>query len=221
VTEQEWLAGADPESMLAFLRERASARKFRLFACACCHRIRPLMGDERSWRAVLAAEAFADGRVPEQAFEDARWEATKVLDLMEVGTTALYAAEAACSACWDDFPTDGEEAFGAAQGAAGHCRRAAGLVGPPAVEFALQASLGRCVFGNPFRPVALDPSCLTPTVAALAAQMYETRDFSAMPVLADALQEAGCEDEQILGHCRGDGAHVRGCWVVDLVLGEE
>jgi hypothetical protein len=78
----------------------------------------------------------------------------------------------------------------------------------------------RDVFGNPFRPVNLDPPWLTSTVLALATGMYASRDFSAMPILADALQDAGCEDGQVLAHCRGPGPHARGCWVVDLVLGK-
>jgi hypothetical protein len=78
-----------------------------------------------------------------------------------------------------------------------------------------------CVFGNPFRPVTFSPSWRTDTVVSLAAQMYESRDFGAMPILADALQDAGCDSDDILNHCRGDGPHVRGCWVVDLVLGKE
>jgi hypothetical protein len=77
------------------------------------------------------------------------------------------------------------------------------------------------IFGNPFRPVTLDPAWRTSTAVALAQQMYESRDFAAMPILADALQHAGCEDEQILAHCRGPGLHVRGCWVVDAVFGKE
>jgi hypothetical protein len=77
------------------------------------------------------------------------------------------------------------------------------------------------IFGNPFRPVAFDPAWRTDTAVILARQMYESREFAAMPILADALQDAGCEDESILTHCRGDGPHVRGCWVVDLVLGKE
>jgi hypothetical protein len=79
----------------------------------------------------------------------------------------------------------------------------------------------REIFGNPFRPVALDPTWLTSTVTALAKQMYESGDFSSMPVLADALQDAGCDNADVLDHCRGPGPHVRGCWVVDLVLGKE
>jgi hypothetical protein len=69
-----------------------------------------------------------------------------------------------------------------------------------------------------FRPITLSPSWLTSTVTALAQQMYDSRDFAAMPILADALQDAGCDDEQVLGHCRGPGPHVRGCCVIDLIL---
>jgi len=78
----------------------------------------------------------------------------------------------------------------------------------------------RCVVGNPFRPVPFDPRWLTPTALTLAHGMYESRDFTPMPVLADALEEAGCEDAGVLTHCRGDGPHARGCWVVDLILGK-
>ena len=78
----------------------------------------------------------------------------------------------------------------------------------------------RDVVGNPFRPVAFAPEWLTSDVLALARQMYESRDFGAMPILADALQDAGCDNTDVLNHCRGDGPHVRGCWVVDLVLGK-
>jgi hypothetical protein len=88
------------------------------------------------------------------------------------------------------------------------------------VTTSLTAHLLRCVAGNPFRPVAFDPEWRTSTAVALAQQMYESRDFSAMPILADALQDAGCDSDDILAHCRGPGPHVRGCWVVDLVLGK-
>jgi hypothetical protein len=76
----------------------------------------------------------------------------------------------------------------------------------------------RDVVGNPFRPVTFSPSWRTDTVVALARQVYEGREFSAMPILADALQDAGCDSNAILDHCREDGPHVRGCWVIDLVL---
>lgn len=79
----------------------------------------------------------------------------------------------------------------------------------------------RDIFGNPFRPVSFDPTWRTTTSVAIAKAMYDSRDFAAMPVLADALEDAGCTHADILDHCRGAGPHVRGCWVVDLVLGKE
>ncbi|MBP3958436.1 hypothetical protein J8F10_24575 [Gemmata sp. G18] len=80
----------------------------------------------------------------------------------------------------------------------------------------------RDIFGPlSFRSVIFSPSWRTSTAVALASQMYESRDFSAMPILADALQDAGCDSAEVLDHCRGLGPHVRGCWVVDLVLGKE
>jgi hypothetical protein len=84
-----------------------------------------------------------------------------------------------------------------------------------------QADLVREILGNPYKPVTFEKAWRTDTAIALAQQMYESRDFGAMPILADALQDAGCEDENILSHCRdGNQVHVRGCWVVDLVLGK-
>jgi hypothetical protein len=81
--------------------------------------------------------------------------------------------------------------------------------------------LVRDIFGNPFRPAAFDHQWRTSTAVALAQQIYDSRDFSAMPILADALQDAGCNNDDILDHCRAENAiHVRGCWVVDLVLGK-
>jgi hypothetical protein len=79
----------------------------------------------------------------------------------------------------------------------------------------------RCVFGNPFHPVAFDPRWRTADTVGLARGIYEDRAFDRLPLLADALMDAGCADEQVLEHCRSEGPHVRGCWVVDLVLGKE
>ena len=80
----------------------------------------------------------------------------------------------------------------------------------------------RDIFGNPFRPISFAPDWRTSTAFALAQQMYDSRDFGAMPILADALQDAGCDNEDVLSHSRDPKqVHVRGCWVVDLVLGKE
>jgi hypothetical protein len=78
----------------------------------------------------------------------------------------------------------------------------------------------RCVIGDPVHSVTADLSWLTSTVVNLARQVYDSHDFSPMPILADALQDAGCDNPDVLEHCRGPGPHVRGCWVVDLVLGK-
>jgi hypothetical protein len=78
----------------------------------------------------------------------------------------------------------------------------------------------RDIFGNPFRPVTVDPAWLTSTVVALATGIYTERAFDRMPILADALMDAGCANADVLNHCRSDGPHVRGCWVVDLLLGK-
>ena len=76
------------------------------------------------------------------------------------------------------------------------------------------------VVGNPFRPVQFFDDWRTDTAVSLAHQMYERREFSAMPILADALQDAGCDNDDVLKHCRDPNqVHLRGCWVVDLVLG--
>ena len=91
-------------------------------------------------------------------------------------------------------------------------------------EEAAQCQVLREVVGNPLRPVAVDPSWLTPSVLGLALGIYQDGAFDRMPILGDALEEAGCADEAILGHCRTGGGdeepHVRGCWVVDMMLGK-
>jgi hypothetical protein len=90
-----------------------------------------------------------------------------------------------------------------------------------ASEEAAQAGFLRDIVGNPFRPAVLDPRWLTSNVLDLARAIYQECAFERMPILADALQDAGCEDADVVAHCRSLGPHVRGCWVVDLLLGKE
>ncbi|HEY3788803.1 MAG TPA: hypothetical protein VGL71_08115 [Urbifossiella sp.] len=85
---------------------------------------------------------------------------------------------------------------------------------------ALLVAPTRDIFGNPFRPVAINSDWRSSTVISLAREMYVSRDFSMMPILCDALQDAGCENADILDHCRGNDPHFRGCWVIDLILGK-
>jgi hypothetical protein len=116
-----------------------------------------------------------------------------------------YAATSAASAqAWATDPTQGE-VHAATE------RR----------ERRAQADLLRDIFGNPFRPVTFNPAWRSVAAVKLAQAIYQERAFDRLPILADALEEAGCTDAEILTHCRGGGEHVRGCWLVDLVLAEE
>ena len=154
-----------------------------------------------------------DSRLPSQVWnEQLRAVAPKVWEVGEYAeektTEGLHRlAEAAGYGC---APTDDRDA-----------RNTEEFRGVVALETAIQARLLRDIFGNPFRPVTFSPAWRTDTAIALARQMYEARDFSAMPILADALQDAGCDNDDVLNHCRSEGPHVRGCWVVDLVLEKE
>lgn len=205
MTEDEWLACDDPDPMVKFLKDKATDRKFRLFACGCCRHVWPRITDPRSWTAVEMAERVADGLIPQD----------QLIPHYEA------ASEAARS-----FPERNDPAWAAAETATVRTRRklsawrSAESVALTLASGVPCAALLRCVFGNPFRPVTLDPSWLTSTVLSLAEGMYESRDFSAMPILADALGDAGCEDEAILAHCRGNSPHCRGCDVIDAILGE-
>jgi len=100
--------------------------------------------------------------------------------------------------------------------------------GSKEAEWTAQAAIVKEIFGNPFRPIPLAPAWRTPTVTALAQAAYDERilpagtlDPDRLAVLADALEEAGCDNDDILSHLRGPGPHVRGCWAVDLLLGKE
>jgi hypothetical protein len=215
VTEAEWLACADPSPMLAHLRGHASDRKLRLFAVACCRRIWPLLTDERSRGAVEVAEAYAEGEATDR-------------ELAAASTSACDAGEDAYAGAraTEDYPA--AAAFQVA-GAVEHLAVVPGITtaaaGPDRrEELAAQAALLRCLFGNPFRPApAADPAWLAwndRTVPKLAEAIYEDRRFEDLPVLADALLDAGCTDAELLGHLRGPGPHARGCWALDLLLGK-
>jgi hypothetical protein len=217
VTEAEWLACDDPAPMLESLRG-ASSRKLRLFAVACCRRLWEHLADDRTRRAVETAEAFADGgatradlgaalRSARQARHDAQqdWVRTGHPDY---GPTyvARVAAEAAEDAC---APRPIHAAIGAVQGcppaAAGGRNRGAGR----RREKVALASLLRDVLGNPARRVCFPRAWRTEAAVALARVAYESRDFTPMPILADALQDAGCDNADILSHCRCEGVHLR------------
>jgi hypothetical protein len=203
MTEPEWLVCTDVRRMLTFLRGNLSERKRRLFGIGCCRRLWPLVSDDRSLRAVEIAERYADGFGSEQDVDAAHRAACEVANS---GATSPPAAFALWTVA---YATSIDAAFFIETY----------LATLPDTEEAFEAPILRDVVGNPFRPVALDSAWRTPTVMALADAIYEHRRFDDLPVLADALEEAGCTDAGILDHCRGPGPHVRGCWIVDLLTG--
>jgi hypothetical protein len=205
-------------------KKRSNHRKLRLWACACCRRLDDLLSDPRSQNAVRVAERKADGvadKSEAQAAKRAAMRVPRVKDGEITGVDSFSAAEWAASAAALTPNADPSSFSQTAAIRAAIARVRAGRAKRQA-EDKSQFVLLRDVFGNPFRPVAFDAAWRTPTAVALARGMYESRDFGAMPILADALQDAGCDSDDVLNHCRDAHAtHVRGCWVVDLVLGKE
>lgn len=248
MTEEEWLACNEPHDMLWPAFELTSQRRSRLLACACYRRWVVEAGESGS-QILAAAERFADAEHtsdcdPEQHALDARdpaipdhlWMATKRL-LWRVGPR-LNLWESPADVNLDHRAKSQSlqqalEVLGVLNGFVAYDRGGAATLLDRASqiaaeyhrrqqESAAQADLARDIFGNPFRPVTFSPEWRTDTALLLARQMYESRDFSAMPILADALQDAGCDSEEVLSHCRdANRPHVRGCWVVDLVLGKK
>lgn len=239
VTEAEWLGCADPLPMLRWLNERdASPRKLRLFSCACVRSVWELMPADVAREAVLAAERFADGQTNE-ADRRAALEALRATYpprmTPDAPVPAPYVAGLVAYYCaWSNSVTPRAGVHLNAHGAesvaywtrVGVVLHQTGLWRPPPshplslAEAAYQGRLLRDIFGNPFRSDGFDPRWRTADAVGLASAIYEDRAFDRMPILADALIDAGCDSEEILSHCRSEGPHVRGCWVVDLVLGK-
>jgi hypothetical protein len=218
---------------------RTSDRKLRLFACACYHRIAHLLPDPRAAVAVEAAERAADGCLSLEEFEMANLRIREDCEELEPRWRESRGAEREALLPTHEALALGMIALWKAQKAAYYAASNAHLAFAPLsnpgvaiydrvygasqrAEEQAQTDLLRDIFGNPFRPLAFDAEWRTTTVLALANHIYESRDFSAMPILADALSDAGCPDDVILNHCRDANAiHVRGCFVVDLCLGKE
>ncbi len=213
MTETVWRTCEDPRKLLVWLRGLASDRKLRLFACAFWRRwwhaqICPQPDGEPDRdliRLLDYAEQWAErGSQPEGDFPGGGF-----------GWHPLVARSASDAANWTVRETSGCKG-----------RTDSRRSDPKNETWAAeqQVQLLREVFGNPFRTVTLDPAWLMwgeGIVRKLAASSYEEQAFDHIPVLADALEEAGCTDQAILDHCRWEGQHVRGCWVLDLLLGNK
>jgi hypothetical protein len=245
VTEQEWSKTAPAlGQMLYHLADSSSERKLRLFLHACCCRIQHALTDDRSRKALAELERLIEGRPGHWDLETLQSLAKEASDAVEAplyvdgilrANSESYAANAVLCATSSDLGTTRmkEYSLSSLTSAAHYARGVfAGEVyrrtrnreqaeAADAAEAAVQVALLRDIFGNPFRPVKLKPAWLTSTVVQLARGIYEERAFDRMPILADALQDAGCDNDDVLDHCRdAKQVHVRGCWVVDLVLGK-
>ncbi len=224
MTEAEWVASANLASMFPCVPGSVLSRKKVLFSLGCARQVLGYGSDE-----------FIN------SFEEWSKECEKVLGVMESHIDATDNDEARNQVLraeignlvelegWDGLikyfsPANPVQFAG---DVAAECASCAGRLGDPPDEgvrehvVAEQLHFLRDIFGNPFRPMAFSPLWRTSAAVAIASQMYESRDFSAMASLANALQDAGCDNVEVLDHCRGSGPHVRGCWVVDLVLGKE
>lgn len=228
MTESEWLACSDPSPMLEFLRGKESDRKFLLFACACCRIVWYLLRDERSRKAVEVGELFADAAADKQRYDATFIEAEKCSKSISRSSRksrgrrptpkVLSAANAATSLCspGTHYRITAAICINAILNATGG-----------SAELQLCALLRDCI-GNPYRPISINSAWQTPTILSLAQAAYDNRNLpdgtledDRLTILADALEEAGCQDADILGHLRSPGPHVRGCWALDLVLGKE
>ncbi|WP_238602928.1 hypothetical protein [Fimbriiglobus ruber] len=226
MTEAEWLVSAMPRQLVQFIPKNATERKKRLLGFGLCRRILHLVPDERSRRAVLVAERFADGAATDAELSEAgaRTACRESQKYLRSGNQHQYFGKGVCFWVagknvdnWE-IPNDDsgskpawEDAAEVAitDGARWH------------TELGAFCKLVRCVYGNPFCPVSLDRSWKTSTVLALAQSIYADRAFERLPILADALEKSGCDNLDVLNHFRSETVHTRGCWVVDLLTGRE
>jgi hypothetical protein len=215
MTEEQWLgSAANPEWMVNVVG-RGSPRKLRLFAVACCRRILPRVGDDHKneiEELVAAAERFADGIAPTPGLpalhrESIPWDDENRAAIEACNPDPLWAARHAARfagwVVWRHLPRKSEDARTAKR----H-------------ELSAQVALMRCIFGNPFRPGTLAPLRLPEAVVSMARAIYEDGSFAELPILADVLEEARSGELDLLSHCRAGTDHVRGCWVIDSILGK-
>lgn len=215
--EDHWKACESILEMLQYLQGRTSERKLQLFGVGCCRRMWDQMLDPRSQRAVEMVELLADGRATSAEVDAVAQEAEEAAEDLGDGPSSavwqLMNEDVFEAALMVHEITAGWAAYVAEQ--TGNSEDAA-----EQLESTVHIVLLHDVVGDPFRPSVFDPAWRTrgETVRRLATLIYEERLFEHMPLLADALEEAGCTDEGILSHCRSGLEHIRGCWVVDAVL---
>jgi hypothetical protein len=240
MNEAEWLECIDPKPMLEFLKGKTSDRKLRLFACACCRRIAHVVSNEDIRTIADVSEKYADGI--NNSLDDACHRADSYSFHENRPITVIEAI------ALDAFICLGEaiNVYGAFRDSAavmGHLElarqnlteeeesRPANRQGATIKmiwiqkgwkhEYIEQSRLLRDITGNPFQPVTIDPRWLSRTVVDLAHFIYDQKAFDKMPLMADELERAGCDNEEIIAHCLSKGPHAKGSWVVDLLTGKE
>jgi hypothetical protein len=240
-----WLHGNSLDDMIRVLEKEQNSRKLGLAACGCIRSVWEFFRFPQLVAAVETAEDYSDFTATRQQAKAVRAGLAAMAE--EARESNLRDKEAVPDWAWSDpegaewmhFGFNGwatqialieivlrparvnPEALGRLLNIVQRLSNSRRLR-PPEQHASTLCALLRDVFSNPFRPVTFDPSWRTETAVLIARGMYESRDFSAMPILADALQDAGCENADILTHCRDESlTHVRGCWVVDLVLAKE
>jgi hypothetical protein len=228
----EWF-GVSGEEYVPFVRRWPSARKWLLLGCGCLRRVWSVLPDACCREVVELAERYADGEpvrdrlaalAPRcQAVEKAEWRQREAEGFGWEAPFGVRGGRArAAGALCHVHPAEFDSYYFAqniAQAIHGTVWGEGGgddVAGVQEVRDFL-----RDIFGVAAWNASVDPACLTSTVVSLAEGIYVGRAFDRLPILADALQDAGCDNADILDHCRGSGTHVRGCWVVDMVLGKE
>jgi hypothetical protein len=218
MTEQEWLAATRPYDLTHYKACR-DPRKRRLLSCAFARRVLSLVPDDRYRQAVDKAEGYADGLVTQKDMRTERTAMKKLWNKRNFSEAGNHAATAALCTLSKEAVMAVHALEPAASAQASVTRRNWDAAHDK--ESRAQIELIRDIFGNPFRPVTVNPAWRTSNVTALAQSVYDERAFDRLPILADALEDAGCDNQDILNHCRQPDEHVRGCWVVDLILGKE
>lgn len=199
MNEAKWLACSEPSLMLRYVRLAGSDRKSRLFACACWRNAWNFL-DRQERRFVEASEALADELQQGSRFQE---DASKVDPEAEAARARALIAEAACRDAADE---------------AGEMTAWKRVMHREAQR---QCAIVRCMVGNPFRPPQVSEQWRTwndGTVVKMARTIYDDRRWNELPILADALEDAGCTDDLLLDHCRMPSEHVRGCHVLDALL---
>lgn len=226
MTEKDWEEADDPFRLLAFVRGKASDRQLRHLMLAFVEWLVRVMPDNATEKVIDLLSTFADGGMSRKTLDQRLDRYSKSCGWFktfgypwsgeELRPSLYEAAESAL--VWCLRPVMPDDVF--------YLNRAIEALSESDADASARvvaqarADNIRDIFGNPFRSVALDPGWRTSTVVTLAEGIYADRAFDRLPILADALQDAGCDHPDILAHCRSDGPHVRGCWIVDLLLGK-